>query len=62
MGLWGRVNIPKKRKCKTMGKEEIKQLKIVMRPVYLSSEENSERVKRLARFLFPMMFTKGKRA
>ena len=43
----------KKRSCMTMGKEEIAKMKVILRPVALSPEEDKARIKRLCRLIFP---------
>ena len=35
-----------------MGRDEIKTLKVVLNPVYITPEENRARLERIVRFLF----------
>lgn len=38
-----------------MGKEEIRQLEVTLRPVALSEAENRARIRRLCRLIFPRL-------
>ena len=50
--------IKEKRKSKTMGNEDIKNLKVTFNPVYLTDAENKARLGRLARLLLPYLLRK----